>query len=275
MEMLRRHMWVIDLAGIALGAVVSGQAAASLITSALPRPRAPHAAPAGPRPKTVVEGAKPAIDGIVGRNIFCSTGGDAPSAVPEAQRPRALTLLAVMFAPPPADRRWSVAIIRNDTAATAGPYTVGARLGDATIEAIDDVRVTLADGGRREFLELLRGVARTTQSGQPVDKLGAHHYRLSRATLDGFVAGGATTPWPRVVPQLRDGKPIGFRLHGIRGPFAAIGLEPGDVLLEVNGTPLQTPDAALAAYAKLRTASHVWLAIERNGRRTRMDYDIR
>jgi hypothetical protein len=78
MEMLRRHMWVIDLAGIALGAVVSGQAAASLMVSVLPRPQAPHAAPAPPRPTLVVDGAKPAIDGIVARNIFCSTCGDAP-----------------------------------------------------------------------------------------------------------------------------------------------------------------------------------------------------
>ncbi len=276
MEMLRRHLWVIDLAGIALGAVVSGQAAASLMASVLPRPQAPHVAHAPPRPKPVIDSAKPAIDGIVERNIFCSTCGDAAAPAPVAQSTRALTLLAVMFAPPPADRRWSVAVIRNDAAATAGPYTVGARLGDATIGAIDEVRVTLdVDGGRHEFLELLRGVARRTPPAPPVDKLGAHRYRIPRATLDGFVAGGATTPWPRVVPQLRDGKPIGFRLHGIRGPFAAIGLENGDLLLEVNGTPIETPDAALAAYAKLRTASHVWLAIERNGQRTRMDYDVR
>ena len=67
MEMLRRHLWVIDLAGIALGAVVSGQAAASLMASVLPRPQAPHAAHAAPpRPKPVVDSAKPAIDGIVG-----------------------------------------------------------------------------------------------------------------------------------------------------------------------------------------------------------------
>ena len=94
--------------------------------------------------------------------------------------------------------------------------------------------------------------------------------------MDSWPAG-RPRPWPRVVPQLRDGKPIGFRLSGIRsdGPFAAIGLENGDILLEVNGMPIETPDAALAAYAKLRTASHVWLAIERDRRRIRMDYDIR
>ena len=199
--------------------------------------------------------AKPAIDGIIGRNIFCSTCGDAPvAAAPTAQAPRALTLLAVMFAPPPADRRWSVAIIRNDAAATAGPYTVGARLGDATVGAIDEVRVTLdLDGGRREILELLRGPARGPQPAPLVDKVGAHRYRIPRAALDGFLGGGASPQWPRVVPQLRDGKPIGFRLSGIRsdGPFAAIGLENGDILLEVNGTPIATPDAALAAYTQV------------------------
>jgi general secretion pathway protein C len=78
------------------------------------------------------------------------------------------------------------------------------------------------------------------------------------------------------VPQLRDGKPIGFRLFGVRsdGPFAAIGLENGDLLLEVNGAPIATPDAALAAYSKLRTADHVWLGVERARRRIRIDYEI-
>ena len=277
MEMLRRHLWVVDLAGIALGAVVFGQAAATLISSALPRlpaPRVAHAAPA-PAPAHLPDKA---FDGIVGRNIFCSTCGDAPAAAPPAQTTRALTLLAVMFAPPPADRRWSIAVIRNDAAATAGPYAVGARLGDATVGAIDEVRVTLdVDGGRREILELLRGPARGPQPAPAVDKIAGHRYRIPRAALDGFLGGGVSAQWPRVVPQLRDGKPIGFRLLGIRsdGPFAAIGLDNGDILLEVNGTSIETPDTALAAYAKLRTASHVWLAIERAGRRIRIDYDIR
>jgi general secretion pathway protein C len=281
MEMLRRHLWVVDLAGIALGAVVFGQATATLLSSALPRPSAPRATrwPAVPAAGEARAGhVKPAIDGIVERNIFCSTCGDAPAAAPLPQTTRGLTLLAVMFAPPPADRRWSVAVIRNDAAATAGPYTVGARLGDATVGAIDEVRVTLdVDDGRREILELLRGPARGPQPAPAVDKIAAHRYRIPRAALDGFLGGGVSPQWPRVVPQLRDGKPIGFRLLGIRsdGPFAAIGLDNGDILLEVNGTSIATPDTALAAYAKLRMASHVWLAIERDRRRIRIDYDIR
>ena len=82
---------------------------------------------------------------------------------------------------------------------------------------------------------------------------------------------------PRLVPQLRDGQPAGFRLAGVgdEGPFAALGLASGDVLLEVNGRPITSPDTAFAAYAALRTASHVWLVIERGGQRQRMDYAIR
>jgi hypothetical protein len=52
---------------------------------------------------------------------------------------------------------------------------------------------------------------------------------------------------------------------GRDGPFAAIGLRDGDLLLEVNGRSIATPDAAMAAFAALRTASHVWLAIVRAG----------
>ena len=89
MEMLRRHLWVVDLAGIALGAVVFGQATATLLASALPRLPAPRATRARPVPgarEARPAAAKPAISGIVGRNIFCSTCGDAPGpAAPTAQ----------------------------------------------------------------------------------------------------------------------------------------------------------------------------------------------
>ena len=271
---LSRYLWLIDVAGIALGAVLSGQAAATLIASALPRREAPRSA--SPQPRSAPPHADKAIDAIIGRNLFCSTCGESAAAPPEAAV-RGLRLLAVMFAPPPADRRWSIAVIRNDAAATAGPYAVGATLGDATVEAIDEVRVTLAvAGGRREVLDLLRA-AQARPALAAVDKLGARRYRIPRATLDAFLHGGTSPRWPRVAPELRHGKPIGFRLSRIDrdGPFAAIGIESGDLVLEVNGRPIATPDDALAAYAALRNADRVWLVLERDGRRLRMDYDIR
>ena len=59
------------------------------------------------------------------------------------------------------------------------------------------------------------------------------------------------------------------------GPFAALGLVGGDILLEANGQSLASPDAARVAVAALRTAAHVDLLIERAGRRLHLDYFIR
>jgi hypothetical protein len=192
-----------------------------------------------------------------------------------------------MFAPPPQDPRWSLAIVRDEEAATTGPYAVGSRLGDATVDAIDEVRVVL-DGGRgqREYLELLSyrppgpSAGRRTSAhavAEAVKKTGAHSYEVPRAVLDRFLAGGLTPPWPRMVPQTRDGAPIGFQLFGVRddGPFPAIGLTNGDLLLQANGRSLATPAEALAAFTTLRTESHVWLLVERDGQRVRFDYAIR
>jgi len=287
MEFLaRRHFWVVDLVGIAICGILTGHAAAMLILAALPRYEA--AAPArrgGMPPPARASAADKSIDAIVARNMFCSACGDDVPAPERSRLP--FTLLAIMFAPPPSDPRWSVAIIRDDEAATAGPYAVGAVLGAATIGAIEQVRVVLDVGrGRREYLELLHRPPRAPADGRraPLDapadgvtKTGAHSYEIRRAVVEQLLAGGTTPRWPRVVPQARDGEPLGFRLFGIgrEGPFAAIGLSDGDLLLEVNGRSIATPDAAMAAFAALRTASHVSLAILREGRRVRIDYVVR
>jgi general secretion pathway protein C len=283
-----RYLWVADLTAIVVGGAFAGHAAAVLVGAGLlgglapPAPLA-HAEIASPAPARASEES---IDAIVGRNLFCS-GCDAPQAPAVERGRRALTLLAIMYAPSPAAARWSVAIVRDDETATTGPYGVGARMGDATIVAIEDVRVVLeVGGGRRELLELLppsprpapepRGpVALRWSAG--VRKTGAHSYEVQRAALEQVLAGGAARPFPRVVPQMRDGEAIGLRLFGIRrdGPFGVIGLSDGDLLLEVNGRSIASPDSALAAYAALRSASHVSLLLERGGQRLRMDYVVR
>jgi general secretion pathway protein C len=139
--------------------------------------------------------------------------------------------------------------------------------------------------GRRELLELL-----AERSGEPPDgrgarealdgevrKIGAHSYEIRRAVVERVLAGRQAPGSARVVPQARDGQVVGVRLSGIGrdSPFAAIGLADGDLLLAVNGRSIATPSAALEAYAALRAADHIWLAIERARQRIRIDYTIR
>jgi general secretion pathway protein C len=278
--LFRRQSWVIDLMTIVVVATLAGHSTATLIGALLPS----HPPPPFHRCSFQMQSSsapKP-LDAIGRRNIFCSACG---ATAPAQSSRRALTLLAIMFAPPPSDPRWSVAVVRDDESATAGPFGVGARLGDARIVAIEPTFVVLEmGGGRRELLELLRGRmlfastqerARISTFSDAVTKTGGYSYEVRRAALEQVLAGGFTS-WPRVVPDVRNGE-SGLRLVGIRteGPFAAIGLADGDRLLEVNGRSILTPDAALAAYASLRTASHVSLRIQRDGHDIRMDYVIR
>jgi general secretion pathway protein C len=55
----------------------------------------------------------------------------------------------------------------------------------------------------------------------------------------------------------------------------AIGLQSGDELISVNQFHLGDPAQALTAYARLRTADRLTLAVDRRGKRTEIVYSIR
>jgi len=305
--LLRKYLWAVDGLIVVLCAVFLARASATviggkmLVSGGAPKPAArvataPTAAP--------VYGKQ--VEEILRRNIFCSTcppilqtegGPKQPDAPPPLQRTSLnLKLLAIMFAPPPADPRWSVAIIRDNDAKSAGPYNVGSRLRDATIDDIVEDRVYLDfGGGKREYLDLLDrpqpaagapAPATPAPSTDPlsaeldkgIKKIGEHNYEVQRSTLDSLLGNmAALAKGARIVPETKDGKPAGFKLFSIRpdGPFAKIGLLNGDVISAINGLEMNSPDQALLAYTKLKTANHLSVAIERNGQKITKDYNIR
>jgi general secretion pathway protein C len=306
--LLRKYLWAVDALIVALCAVFLARASATVIggkmvVSGAPAPKpARVAAPAAAAPVYTKQ-----VEEILNRNIFCSTcppilkkevtGEIGPPPAPPLQRTSLnLKLLAIMFAPPPADPRWSVAIIRDNDAKSAGPFTIGSTVRDATIDDIDDDRVYLNfGGGRREYLDLLdrpQPAAPAPTAAAPaaptdplaaeldkgIKKIGEHNYEVQRSTLDSLLGNmGALAKGARIVPETKDGKPAGFRLFSIRpdGPFAKIGLLNGDVVSAINGLEMNSPDQALLAYTKLKTANHLSVAIERNGQKITKDYNIR
>jgi general secretion pathway protein C len=305
--LLRKYLWAINGLVVALCAIFLARAGATAVERKLvtagPAPKAIMRAPVAAAPSIYTK----QVEEILKRNIFCSAcppilpvegkGTNEPPPPPPLQRTSLnLKLLAIMFAPPPADPRWSVAVIRDNDAKTAGPYTVGAKIRDATIEDIDDAKVYLDfGGGRHEFIDLLDRPAPAGAPAAPVasntppdplaaeldkgvKKVGEHNYEVQRSTLDSLLGNmGALAKGARIVPETKDGKPSGFRLFSIRpdGPFAKIGLQNGDVVSAINGLEMNSPDQALLAYTKLKTANHLSVAIERNGQKITKDYNIR
>ena len=81
----------------------------------------------------------------------------------------------------------------------------------------------------------------------------------------------------RFVPWIKDGKPSGFKLYNIRTAsiFSKIGLQNADLIKAINGLDMSTPDKALEAYTKLKSASHLTVMVERRGENITLDYQIR
>ena len=80
----------------------------------------------------------------------------------------------------------------------------------------------------------------------------------------------------RVVPHEENGRVVGVKLYGIRKSslLGKLGLQNGDMLRTINGFDMGSPDSALEAYAKLRSASNLSLAVVRRGNAVTMEYNI-
>jgi general secretion pathway protein C len=243
------------------------------------------------------------IEEILKRNIFCSTcppilavasnETSGSKEVPLQRTSLPLRLLAVMYAAPPADK-WSMAIIRDTEDKSAGPYAVGSKVRDATVDQIDEARVYLLVNGHREYLDLLdkapapaaAPVVAAAPSTDPVaaelekglKKTGENSFEVQRTAVDSLLGNmAALSRGARIVPEIRDGKALGFRLFSMRpeGPFMKLGLQNGDVVTAINGLEMNSPDKALEVYTKLKSANHLSVALERNGQKITKEYNIR
>ena len=184
--LLRKYLWAIDLAVIAICAVFSARATATLIETRITRLTPAGAEPARARRPTASAGTYygKEVEEILKRNIFCSTcppilakpveAGTGPAPpLEEQQTSLPLKLLAVMFAPPPGDPRWSVAIIRDTDDKSVGPYSIGSKIREAVISDIEEARVHLELSGRKEYLDLIDKAPAATTGPRRSGRVGA------------------------------------------------------------------------------------------------------
>jgi general secretion pathway protein C len=301
--LLRKYLWAVDLAVVALCATFLGMAASGAVESKLASSPAPaRVAP----PKPAKPDSKPAFNkdptALLKRNMFCSTCpplfevsqiDTGPVEEPETKTALPLALLAIMYAPPPNGIKWSIAVMRDTEAKIMGAYPVGGKIHGATITGILETRVYLDNDGKAEYIDLFelpapppQAAAAVAASKDPFDaalangikKLGEHNYELQRSTLESVLGNMALlSRSARIVPEMKDGKAAGFRLFAVRpdGPFALIGMQNGDIISSINGLEITSPEKALEVYAKLKSASHLSLGMERNSQKVTKEYNIR
>jgi general secretion pathway protein C len=305
--LLRKYLWAVDLAVVALCSTFLGMAASGAVESkfaSMPAPARTTVARA-PKPETKAAFSKDPR-AILVRNVFCST---CPPILDDPNKPvedetvteqetkttLPIAVLAIMYAPPPNGMRWSVAVMRDTEAKSMGAFPVGGKIHGATVTGIAETRVFLDNQGKAEYIDLFElptppapppTAAVPNKDTDPfaadlakgITKLGDHKYELQRSTLESVLGNMALlSRSARIVPEMKDGKAAGFRLFAVRpdGPFAMIGMQNGDIISSINGLEITSPEKALEVYAKLKSASHLSLGMERNSQKITKEYNIR
>jgi general secretion pathway protein C len=307
---LKKYFWVINLVVLGICAAFAGRAASHFLEATYltddPNTfhrRGPYMAP------TVMKQHGKDPDELVKRDIFCSGCTPPPvvateTAAPPAEelnRPKKTTLQLELVSTMvcPADDNWSVAIIKDlaGKEKDASMFNKGKEIftTKAIVEKVFPKRVYFRNNGQLEYLEIegsappaaaQPAVAAVTpppvdQSMGDIDKgvnCSGNNCTVDRSLVEKLLQNTtmlATSA--RFVPSIKDGKPNGFKLYAIRpnSIFGKIGLQNGDTIKGINGNDMTTPDAALALYSKLRSASHLSVSIERRGEAQTMDYTIK
>jgi len=159
-------------------------------------------------------------------------------------------------------------------------YAPGDKVSSATVREIHADRVILERGGKLETLRMPKdtaskliksspGATRTAAPSSP----GAVLSDIRKKILKNPTSFGK---FAIPVPVKENGVVRGYRLQpqGDRSLFDAVGLDPSDVIVAINGVELNNPAKGLKALRSLQRAKSIDLTVLRNGAEMPLHFDI-
>jgi general secretion pathway protein C len=117
-----------------------------------------------------------------------------------------------------------------------------------------------------------------TEITKGIQKVGPTEFNVDRGVVDKILENQADLMrQARIVPEQENGKIVGIRLFGVRPDtlLGTLGMENGDRLEKINGFDMTSPEKALEAYARLRTADHLTVSVNRRGQPLNLDFNIK
>lgn len=181
-----------------------------------------------------------------------------------------LTLRGILAADEPSLSRAIISSGSDDKV-----YAVGAALpGGASVEAVLADRVLLRRAGRLETLRLPResadgGISYAESGREAEPAVEDASLQTDFADIREEIASDPArlSELVRYSPVLEGGEIRGYRIYPSRdrARFAQLGLQPGDIVTAINGTPLSDPGRAMEMLNSMTDQSNVILTVERNG----------
>jgi len=107
-----------------------------------------------------------------------------------------------------------------------------------------------------------------------IKKISETEFQVDRSVVDKVLENQAELMRSaRIIPETKDGQVVGVRLFGIRPDtlLGSLGIQNGDRLETINGFSMSSPEKALEAYTRLRSAEGLNLQVNRRGQPTTID----
>jgi general secretion pathway protein C len=81
----------------------------------------------------------------------------------------------------------------------------------------------------------------------------------------------------RIRPHFKDGRADGLTITNMKAgsAFAKLGLRNGDIVHEIDGRDIKSPDDVLEVYTKLKSGSQVAIQISRGGVKRAINYKFK
>lgn len=238
-----------------------------------------------PLPAPVQEGGDKSsqtvdIQSIVDAHLFGKMEAPvitAPAISEEPAEPLKGTLVLKGTIAATADQK-AMAIIEDRGKETV--YAIGDAVpGGGKLHAVEPAKVIFQQSGRLAFLELPKEFANTRpvarRSTRTTRSLPTTPAPAPRSTTDESTSvrdllsqdPARLTDIIRPQPVFQDGQQRGYRVYPgrKRDQFAQLGLKPGDLVTEINGTALDDPARGMEIFRSLGDAGQVSVTVERNG----------
>jgi general secretion pathway protein C len=213
------------------------------------------------------------VQGIIDAHLFGIADPAEPAGDPaDAPETRLSLVLAGTIAA--SDPKQGFGII-GESANNAKLYSVGDSVpGGARLNAVYGDRVILERGGQLEALLLPRQYKAGTgvTAPPPPPPMGVPQSAGSQVVerVKRMIAQdpGSVAEIMRPQPVFANGQQRGYRVYPgrNRAQFARLGLRPGDLVMSVNGTPLDDPQRGMEIFRSIGSSDQVRVTVERNGR---------